>query len=228
MLNHATAVAFLRKNGGSALVELIVNFVAPYVIYIETKHQLGDVRALIASSAPPILWSVAEFVRKRRLDALSMIVLGDIALSLLAFLGSGSVRFLQLRENFVTVFLGLVFLGSAALGHPLIYQLARATMRRKSQAELDSFDAPRDNNNLRRTMTIMTVVWGFGLLGAAAVSCALLFVVSIGTYLLVSPAVNYGMMGALGFWTYWYSRRQRRKGDARRAALARELGPQQP
>jgi hypothetical protein len=224
MLNRATALALLRKNGGTGLVELLVNFIAPYVIYIETKHQLGDVRALIASSAPPILWSLAELVRKRRMDALSMIVLAGIALSLLAFLGGGSVRFLQLRENFVTVFIGLVFLGSAAMGHPLIYQLARATMRRKSQAELDSFDSLHDNKYFRRTMTIMTLVWGFGLLAAAAVSCALLFVTSIGTYLLVSPAVNYGMMGGLGLWTYWYRRLQGRKGDERRAALARELG----
>jgi hypothetical protein len=74
----------------------------------------------------------------------------------------------------------------------------------------------------------MTLVWGFGMLGAAAVSCALLFVVSIGTYLLVSPAVNYGMMGALGLWTFWYGRLQRRKGEAYRAALAGQLGPQQP
>jgi hypothetical protein len=225
---RTAAVTFLRKNGAMAVIEGLVNFVLPYLVYIETKHALGDVKALIASSAPPLLWSIAEFARKRRMDALSLLVLGGIALSLLAFLGGGSVRFLQLRENLVTVFIGLVFLGSAAIGHPLIYQLARATMLRKSQSELASFDAIRDNKYFRRTMNVMTLVWGFGLLGAAAISCALLFVMSIGAYLLVSPAVNYGAMGALGLWTFQYGRTQRRKGDARRAALATELGNHQP
>jgi hypothetical protein len=220
MLNRPAVLAFLRKNGATGLVEILVNFAAPYVIYLEAKHGLGVVNALIASSAPPVLWSIVEFVRKRRMDALSIIVLAGIALSLLAFLGGGSVRYLQLRENLVTVLIGLVFLGSAAIGRPLVYQLARASLRRKSQSELASFDALRDNRYFRRTMTIMTLVWGFGLLGAAAISCALLFVVSIGAYLLISPAVSYGAMGCLGLWTFYYGNLQRRKGNARRAALA--------
>jgi hypothetical protein len=228
IVTRSGALEFLKTSGATVLAELVVNFAAPYAIYIETEHRLGDVRALIASSVPPILWSLAEFVRKRRMDALSLLVLAGIALSLLAFLGGGSARFLQLRENFVTVFTGLVFLGSVALRRPLIYQLARATVRRQSQAELASFDALRDNTYFRRTMTVMTLVWGAGLLGAAAASCALLFVVSIGTYLLVSPAVNYGAMGALGLWTFWYAKRQRRKGDERRAALAAESEGSQP
>ena len=42
-----------------------------------------------------------------------MLELGGIVLSLLAFFGSGSARFLQLREKLVTVMIGLVFAGSA-------------------------------------------------------------------------------------------------------------------
>lgn len=222
-VNSGAALAFLRKNGATAALEAGINFVLPYVIYMYAKHALGDVRALIASSAPPLLWSVAEFIRRRRMDAVSILVLGGIVFSLLAFLGGGSARFLQLRENFVSVAIGLVFLGSAAVDRPLIYQLARAGMLRKSESELASFEALRDNKYFRRTMTIMTVVWGFGLVAAAAVSCAILFVVSIGEYLLVSPIINYGAMGALGLWTFWYGNRQRRLGDARRAAEARAL-----
>ncbi|HEX3985678.1 MAG TPA: hypothetical protein VHX13_03625 [Acidobacteriaceae bacterium] len=59
-----------------------------------------------------------EFVRRRRLDAMSLRVITGIALSLLAFLGGGSVPFLQLRENIVTCLIGLVFLGSAAIIRP--------------------------------------------------------------------------------------------------------------
>ena len=199
-------------------VEALVNFVLPYVIYTLFKQSLGDVKALMASSAPPTLWSIAEFVRRRSVDAVSMLVLAGIVLSLLAFIGGGSVKFLQLRENFVTVLIALVFLGSASINRPLIYELAKAGMRRKSQSELASFEALRENKHFRRTMMIMTLAWGFGLIAATGASCVLLFLVSIAQYLLVSPILNYGAMGVLGLWTYWYGKEARRKGDARRAA----------
>jgi len=212
------ALDFLRKNGAGIAVEILVNFLGPFLIYDFTKKDLGDVGALIASSAPPIAWSLLEFARKRRVDAVSMLVLAGIALSLLAFVGGGGARFLQLREKLVTALIGLVFLGSAAIGRPLIYQLARATILRRNPSELESFEAMRDNSYFRRTMMIMTLVWGFGLLAEAAVAGALVFTLSIRNYLLVSPVVGYATIGGLSLWTWWYARRQRRKGEARRAA----------
>jgi hypothetical protein len=199
-------------------VEILVNFVFPYVIYIETEARIGAAHALMAASLPPILWSVVEFARKRRVDALSLLVIVSIVLSLLAFLGGGSVRFLQLRENLVTGLVGMVFVGSAAIGRPLIYQLARASMLRKSQSEADRFEQLRAHRHFRRGMTIMTLVWGFGLLGQTAVACLLVFHMAIRNYLLVSPFLTYGTMGALGLWTFLYARRMKRRGEAARLA----------
>ena len=118
--------AYVRANGVNIGVEALVNFVGPFVIYTLAQPELGDARALIASSVLPIAWSIAEFIRRRRVDAISLIVLTGIALSLLAFLGGGGVRFLQLRERLVTGLIGLIFLGSAATGWPLMYHLAQA------------------------------------------------------------------------------------------------------
>jgi intracellular septation protein A len=221
--NLATARDFLRKNGAAIAVEVGVNFAAPFVVYSLTKQRLGDVGALIASSAPPIAWSLIEFLRRRRVDAVSMLVLGGIALSLLAFLGGGGARFLQLREKLVTALIGLVFLGSAAIGKPLIYYLAKARLSRQSADEAQSFEALRDNRFFRRTMLVMTLVWGFGLAAEAAVAGALVFTLSIRDYLLVSPVVGYTTAGALTLWTFWYARGQRRKGEARRAAEAAQM-----
>ena len=111
---------------------------------------------------PPILWSLVEFARHRRLDALSVLVVCGIALSLLAMLGGGGARFLQLREKLVTGLIGLAFVGSALIGKPLVYELARATMRRKSENEAREFEALQVHAGFRRTMTVMTLVWGSG------------------------------------------------------------------
>jgi hypothetical protein len=213
-------MALDRKTLGSIAIELLVNFLLPYVIYVKAEAGIGQVHALLAASIPPILWSAIEFARKRRVDAVSILVLAGIVLSLLAFFGGGSARFLQLRENLVTGLIGLVFLGSAAIGRPLIYQLARAGKLRKSQAEAERFEALRNKQHFRRGMTVMTLVWGFGLLVQTAVACLLVFRMSIPHYLVVSPIIGYGMMGGLALWTFWYVKRMKRRG-ATPAALSR-------
>src|SRR5438094_8526097 len=128
-------MAYIRKNGSHLAIEALVNFILPFAIYNYAQASLGDVRALLASSAPPILWSLVEFARHRRLDAISALVVTGIALSLLAMLGGGGIRFLQLREKLVTGVIGLAFLRAAMLGRPSVYELARATRRRKSERE---------------------------------------------------------------------------------------------
>ena len=115
---------YLRKDGGRRFLELLVNFILPFAIYNYAEAPLGAVRALLPSSVPPILWSLVEFARHRRLDALSVLVVSGIALSLLAMLGGGGVRFLQLREKLVTGVIGLAFVGSALIRKPLIYELS--------------------------------------------------------------------------------------------------------
>jgi hypothetical protein len=203
-----------RKTFCSIAIELLVNFLLPYLIYVEAEAGIGQVHALLAASLPPIVWSVIEFARKRRVDAVSILVLAGIVLSLLAFFGGGSARFLQLRENLVTGLIGLVFLGSAAIGRPLIYQLARAGKLRKSQAEAEQFEALRAKQHFRHGMTIMTLVWGFGLLVQTMVACLLVFRLSIRHYLIVSPIIGYGTMGGLALWTFWYVKQMKRRGAA--------------
>lgn len=214
----ARVTHYLQQNGVHIILEALVNFILPFVIYNFAEAPLGEVRALLASSAPPILWSLVEFARHRRLDALSVLVVSGIALSLLAMLGGGGVRFLQMREKLVTGVIGLAFLGSALIGKPLIYELARSSMRRKSEGEGQKFEALQIHAAFRRTMTVMTVVWSLGLLADVAVSVVLVFVLSIREYLIVNPILGYGTMGTLALWTFLYGQRAKRLGEARRAA----------
>jgi hypothetical protein len=207
-----------RKAAINTAIEILVNFVLPYVTYVKFENSLGSAHALMASSLPPIVWSVIEFARKRRVDAVSILVIAGIVLSLLAFLGGGSIRFLQLRENLVTGLIGLVFLGSAAIGRPLIYQLARAGKLRESKSEAERFEGLRDKPAFRRGMNVMTLVWGFGLLAQTVVACLMVFRMTIRNYLIVSPILGYGTMGGLALWTFFYVRRMKRRGEAARAA----------
>lgn len=154
-----------------------------------------------------------------------MLVVSGIALSLLAMLGGGGARFLQLREKLVTGMIGLVFLGSALIGKPLVYELARASMRRKSENEAQQFEALQAHAGFRRTMTVMTLVWGVGLLTDVAISVVLVFALSIREDLIVNPLLGYGTAGALSLWSFLYGQRAKRRGEARRAAAMFAVGP---
>ena len=53
----ARITIYLQKNGVHVLSEGLVNFILPFMIYNYAEAPLGDVRALLASSAPPMVWS---------------------------------------------------------------------------------------------------------------------------------------------------------------------------
>ena len=228
MPDTAKAARFARQQGPGLIIEILVNFILPYAIYVYAKPSLGDVHALMATSVPPVAWSLIEFARKRRVDAISIFVIAGIALSLLAFIGGGGVRFLQLRENLVSGLVALVFIGSAAIGKPLIYQFARTGAARKSAADGAQFAQFLEQAEFRRTMMVMTLVWGFGLLASTVISCILVFTMTIRHYLLVSPFIGYGTAASLGLWTFSYARRQRRHGEAQRVSLPLPTNPQMP
>jgi len=212
-------VAFARVHGLKVGLEVIVNFILPFLIYNYGVASLGIIPALMTASAPPILWSVAGFIRERKVDAISILVLSGIALSMLAFAGGGGVKFLQLRENLVGGLVGLVFLGSAAIGKPLIYQLARAGTRRRSAENVEAFEVLRDDARFRRAMMVATLVWGFGLLALCALNCVLVFIVSIKHFLLMSAPISYAALGLLTLWTFRYVPRAKRLAEARLASV---------
>ena len=217
------ALTWARTNGPGAALEIAMNFALPYVVYRVTHARLGDVDALIAASAPPLGWSILEFVRRRRIDALSVLVLAGIVLSLAAFIGGGGVRFLQLREQLVSAVIGLLFLGSAAIGKPLIYQLARARIRRDA-AHAGWFEALSVDPRFRRVMMVMTVGWGIALVAQSGACVALVFALSIKSYLIVGPIIGYAVLGLTSAWSFWYARR--RIGPLRwEAERAKEASP---
>jgi hypothetical protein len=199
--------AWARTQGPHVAAELGINFALPYLIYVQAERPLGQVLALVAASAPPMLWSVVRLARRRRLDAFSILALTGIALSMLAYLGGGGMTFLRIRERLVTAVIGLIFLGSAAIDKPLIYHLARARVRTRPSSEANALDAMREHPVFRRTMMVMTLVWGTVLLGEAAISVGLVFVLSIRQSWVANPILGYGTLGITTAWTYRYAYR---------------------
>lgn len=187
-------VEFIRSGHAA---EMAVNLVGPWLVYTLTEPSLGRVHALMASAIPPIVWSVIELIRKRRIDALSMIVLGGIALSLLAFLGGGGYRMLQLREHLVPAVIAIVFLGSAAIRRPLLVVLARSAAKRLPPEKAAKAERELENAHKVRLVARLNLGLGLFLLLQVVIAVILIFVLSVKEFLVVSPIVSYALLGLL-------------------------------
>jgi hypothetical protein len=220
----AAASRVVRRNAANVALEASVNVLLPFAVFNLASARIGQVDALIAASAPPLTWSIVEFIRKRKIDAVSMLVLTGIVFSLLAFFGGGGFKALQLREKLVTGLIGLLFLGSVAIGRPLIYVLAKATISRTSAVRAAAFASLKDDRPFRGAILLMTLVWGFGLVGDCAASVVLTYVLTPAELLIAGPILGYGAIGLMTAWTVWYARR--RIGPAIVAAEAAQTAVQ--
>jgi hypothetical protein len=115
------------------VAELGVNLVLPWLAYRLALPHWGELGALYASAVPPVVWSLVEFARTRRVDALSILVLLGIALSIVLMALGGSPRLLLMRESMASGAIGIVFLLSLAMRRPLTFYLARATVAREGE-----------------------------------------------------------------------------------------------
>ena len=59
--------------------------------------------------------------------------------------------------------------------------------------------------------SIMTLVWGFGLLAETTLACVPVFIMPVRDYLVANAILGYSVMGLLGFWSYWYGRHRRKQ-----------------
>lgn len=177
------------------VVELFVNGFLPWLVYTLAQPGMGRVHALMASAIPPIIWSVIEFARNRRIDALSVFVLAGIVLSLLAFIGSGSYRMLEMREHLVNGVIGLLLLGSVIIRRPLLVVLARAAAKRRSPAETEKFENRLKNPDVARLLSRLTLGMGILLLVKCAIVVDLVFTLPVREFLIVSPILSYGLIG---------------------------------
>ncbi|MEO9384227.1 VC0807 family protein [Chromobacterium phragmitis] len=201
----------------SLLAELIVNFLLPWLCYRWGKPHWGEMGGLLLSAAPPIVWSLWELWRNRRVDALSMLVLLGIALSLLAMLLGGSEKMMLLRESLLSGLFGGAFLLSLLFPRPLVFYLARATIERREEGGRERCDRLWGQAEFRRVIRFMTAMWGVGLVAEMALRSWLAWHWPVERSLLLLPWISYGVMGLLTAAT-WLMRKRLARAIPREAA----------
>ena len=193
------------------VAELAVNLLLPWVAYRLAEPHWGEVGGLVASAIPPLLWSIVELVRFRRVDSLSAVILLGIVLSLLAVAFGGSPRVLLMRECLASGAIGVTFLLSLLAKRPLVFYLTRATVARETREGVARLERLWDENpSFVSAMRLLTIVWGGGLCVDSVVRTWLAAIWPVERFLVMSPIIGYGVFGGLMAWTLWYRTRMRR------------------
>ena len=191
------------------LAELLVNLLLPWLLYTCLLPDWGERGALLWSALPPVAWSIVEWSRHRRLDAMSVLVLGGIVLSLLAMLGDGDSRWLLVRESLVSGAIGLLFVLSLPIKQPLVTRLALAMAARRSAEEHAHLQQQLQRPPVQRAMRQLTLLWGGGLLGECGLRIWLAFHWPVAHVIAVAPWLGYGIMALLAGLTWLWRRRLR-------------------
>jgi hypothetical protein len=164
----AAAVASPRQGGARAIaIDVALNVVLPYAAHAMLREAgQGEQRALLLSALVPVAVVVASLLQRRRINMLSLLVIGAAGLSLAASALSGSVWFTLVQPSFVTGGLALIFAGSLAARRPAIFYLARDTTCPTAE-DARGFEAKWDIPGFRQLMRRLTIVWAAFLAGEA-------------------------------------------------------------
>lgn len=208
----------LRGTIVGLLPSIIISGVFPYVIYQVLKQTTtaSDLVALAISAIPAIIYGLVGIVRTRQLDLIAGITLVGIAVTMVAaFLGSDPRLFL-IRESVLTVALGIACLVSLLFPKPLWFYIMRYFVSANDATRGATFSANWRYAGFRTFTRVLTLVWGLTYLGEFLLRVFLVYHMSIPQFLALSPFIFYGITIAVIAFTFAYSNRARRLGEARR------------
>jgi len=205
------------------LPQILTGGVAPFVAYQLARHGgMSDASALAISSGPPTLAVMGEWAWRRRLNVIGAIALVGIVAGLvsMAFL-NGDELVLKMRESVVTGAFGVVCLGSLVLPvRPVMFFMGRAMAGGGAAGQAEEFETLWERPESRRAFTVITAVWGIGLVLEAGFRALLAFELPTGRFLAVTPVLGWGVVGLLIYVTISYTRSTRRRAEELEVAEA--------
>jgi hypothetical protein len=192
---------------------VIFDTAGPLVAYQMLRSAgLSSVSALVLSGILPGVAVLGGLVRRRRLDAVGLLVLAGIAVGSVLGLVSGNARLVLLEGSVPTAVFGVLCLTSLRSRRPLIFRFAHEFMGPGTERGRE-FDNLWQYYGFRHTFWLFTVVWGAAYLAEAAARVVIVETTSTGTALAISKVMPYVVTGVLVAWMTLYGRHARREGE---------------
>ena len=204
----------VRETRPVPLRALLADVALPWasVQLLERVWHVPPVNALAAAAVFPLFSVVLSWARRRRIDvigaAVFLTILGGIGVALLA----QDARFAVLKAAPAFGLFGLACLLSLGGRRPLMFFVAREFSAGGGAAERAAWEARLELPRFRRSMRLLTIVWGSAALIEAAFGIAAAFLLPISAALLVEPMLGIGTVAGLLLWTAGFARRRAAAG----------------
>ncbi len=201
--------------------DLVIDGALPAILYqVLTRYGVATVPALTAGAIFPVGNIARKFIVSRSVDLVGAIVLLFLAIGVTSSLLSGNVLFVLVKESFITGLVGLLFLSSLLWKRPIIFYFARQVMEAESAERLAWWNDLWQHARFRRTMRIMTTVWGVGYVLEAAIRVVCALTLTPGAVVILSPILGIGTTVGLIVWTGRYARIVQARADREQALAA--------
>lgn len=209
----------LRVLAWRAVPRLIEGVLVPTALFVLLVNFVGVSAAIAGGFA----WSAAVIVVRRalgrRVPTLVLVGLGVLLFRTVVALATGSSFLYFLQPTLGTGVVGLVLLGSAFVGRPVVLRLARDFC----PLPVDTMGDP----HFRRFFLGISLFWGVTQLLNAAVTLWLLVSQSVSTYVVTRTAMSWTLTAAgIGISILWFARvlRHRQEHALRPLALPAHHG----
>ena len=196
---------------------LIWDVGGPAVVYYALRT-LGvpELLALAAAAGFALVRIAFTALRDRRFDGVAAVMAGVFGVGLVLTLITGDPRAMLAKDSVVTGAAGMVFLGSCLIRRPLMYTLIRRVLPEPRRAE--AAERRRTEPGYRRTLTLMSAVWGVILLTEAVVRVVLVYSLPVDVMFGLSHAIQFAALGLAVVWTFLYGGRLKRRASPAQVA----------
>jgi len=208
----------LRVLAWRAVPRLVEGVLVPTALFLLLVNLVGVSAAIAGGCA----WSAAVIVVRRalgrRVPTLVLVGLGVLLFRTLVALATGSSFLYFLQPTLGTGVVGLVLLGSALMGRPVVLRLARDFC----PLPVDTMGDP----HFRRFFLGISLFWGVTQLLNATVTLWLLVSQSVSTYVVTRTAMSWTLTAAgIGISILWFARVLRRRQEHALRPLALPAHP---
>ena len=157
-----------------------LDIVGPIALYhLLTNQGWSEVAALVTSGALPAIGIGLDVVRGRRIGGLSLLVLGGIAISIIAALLTDDPRFVLLEGAVTSAVAGVFSLATLLFGRSLVEMFATGAAPEGTHQSLRT-RALFERDDVRRLARRITVVFAAVFFASAAAQAALAWWAPIG------------------------------------------------
>ncbi|KAJ3012815.1 hypothetical protein HKX48_006072 [Thoreauomyces humboldtii] len=195
-----------KKRMNSTAVYIFATVILPLILFYVLQTQYALLPTLIISSIPPILHTIYDFLKNRRIDTLGLIIIVSFAATLAIGEATKNVRVLLLSNSIVMLLMGGCWILGLVLGkRPALFEIA-------AREEPERFEALwTESEGFRRLMRRLTIMWGVGLVvGFVGTVVVVMVVRDVETATNVTNWLAPGVIVALGLATSMVTKRAHR------------------